>query len=190
MKVRKAIKRIIPLLSLLLPALSLVSAQSGRKASKPPPASPPAAEAQTEKPGEPKQDRNKPQIAAVAGEEYKCTDDGSLAVVIQSNETEKVFAPNEVTIKARITSRPVAEYTKEARRRAVEGIITVRAILSSNGKVASVKILKGLPFGLNESAIRAGCKIEFVPASKDGQRVTQWLKTEYIFRLESSIFRP
>jgi len=72
---------------------------------------------------------------------------------------------------------------------AVQGTIQFRVVLAATGKVTSVKILKGLPFGLNESAIHAACKIEFRPALKDGQPVTQWLKGEYTFRLESSIFR-
>jgi TonB family protein len=113
-----------------------------------------------------------------------------MGVVVHSDQAEKVFAPNEVTIKAKILSRPKVEYTSEARRRAVEGIVAVRAVFLANGKVWSVKITnRGLPFGLNESAIHAACKMEFTPASKDGQRVSQWTKTEFLFRLESSVFR-
>jgi protein TonB len=110
--------------------------------------------------------------------------------VVASSDAEKVFAPNEVTIKAKLLSRPKPEYTPEARRRAVEGIITVRVVVLKNGTVSSVKITgRGGPFGLNESAIHAACKMEFVPASKDGERVSQWFKTEIVFRLGSSIGR-
>jgi hypothetical protein len=51
--------------------------------------------------------------------------------------------------------------------------------------------LRGLPFGLTESAIRAACKLEFKPAIKDGQSVSQWVTAEYVFRLpDSRLFRP
>jgi TonB family protein len=101
-----------------------------------------------------------------------------------------VFAPNEVTIKAKLLSRPKPEYTAEARQRAFEGVIAVRVVVLKNGAASTVKITgRGGPFGLNESAIQAACKMEFVPASKDGERVAQWFKTEIVFRLGSSIGR-
>ena len=163
------------------------TAQSGRRSTKPAPApapTPSPVQEPQEKPAKPP----RPEIAAVPNEEYKCVDDGSLAVVVPSSEAEKVFAPNEVTIKAKLLSRPRPEYTLEARRHAVEGVITVRVVVLKDGKVSTVKITgRGGPFGLNESAINAACKMEFVPASKDGERVSQWFKTEIVFRLASSI---
>ena|SRR5438445_6704400 len=177
-------------LSLILAPLA-VRAQSGRRSEKKPPAAPPVVAEPADKPAKPQPDRDKPQVAAISGEEYKCTNDGSLAVVVKSNEAEKIFAPNELTTKAIIRFRPKAENTREARQRSVQGNITLRVVQAASGKVSSVKIVsRGLPFGLNESAIHAACKIEFTPASKDGQFVTQWLKVEYTFRLESSIMRP
>jgi len=175
----------------ILLALGSVASQSGRRSTKPAatPTSTPAVEATKQTPAKPAE-RDRAQLAAVPNEEYRCMDDGSVGVVVHSDEAEKVFAPNEVSIKAKILSRPKVEYTSEARRRAVEGIVAVRAVLLANGKVWSVKITnRGLPFGLNENAIHAACKMEFTPASKDGQRVSQWLKTEFLFRLESSVFR-
>jgi len=174
-------------LSSLLLMSSPASAQSGRRGAKPAPVPSPTVEPSPDPANKPR--GNRETAAAIAGEEYRCTNDGTLAVVVPSSEAEHIFAPDEVTTKAKITSRPAPEYTKEARRRAVQGTIQFRAVLAATGKVTSVKILKGLPFGLNESAIHAACKIEFRPALKDGQPVTQWLKGEYTFRLESSIFR-
>jgi TonB family protein len=178
---------IFALSSVLLVSIS-ASAQSGRRGAKPAPVPSPTVEPSPDPANKPR--ANKETVAAIPGEEYRCTNDGTLAVVVPSSEAEHIFAPDEVTTKAKITSRPAPEYTKEARRRAVQGTIQFRVVLAATGKVTSVKILKGLPFGLNESTIHAACKIEFRPALKDGQPVTQWLKGEYTFRLESSIFRP
>jgi TonB family protein len=179
---------VVVLSSLLLICVS-ASAQSGRRSAKPSPVPTPKVEPSPDSASKPVTNNERSEVAAVAGEEYKCTNDGSISVVVQSSETEQVFAPDEVTTKAKVTSRPTPEYTKEARRRAMQGTIQFRVVLASTGKVASVRILKGLPLGLNESAIRAACKIEFRPALKDGQAVSQWLKGEFTFRLESSIFR-
>src|SRR5438445_2922642 len=178
--------RIFALSSLLLTS-SPASAQSGRRSAKPAPVPSPTVEPSPDPANKPRVNRET--VAAIPGEEYRCTNDGTLAVVVQSSEAEHLFAPDEVTTKAKVTSRPAPEYTKEARRRAVHGTIQFRVVLAATGKVTSVKIPKGLPFGSNETAIHAACKIEFRPALKDGQPVTQWLKGEYTFRLESSIFR-
>jgi TonB family protein len=180
-------------LALLLTAAGV--AQSGRKSTKPPsPATPVVSDPNqsTEKPvtALAGNDRNRNQIAIVAGEEYKCMDDDSLGVVVHSEKSEQVLAPNEVTSKANIRFRPKPEYTTDARQRAVQGTVSVRVVLGAGGKVYSAKIInKGLPFGLNDSAIHAACKIEFTPATKDGQPVSQWQKLDYPFRLESSVFR-
>jgi TonB family protein len=167
------------------------SAQSGRRSNKPPPAPSPSPTVEpSPEPAIKPNENESPQVEARPGEEYQCTNDGSLAVIVPGTETEPVFAAGEVNTKAKITSRPVAEYTREARRRSVEGVIAVRVALAANGKISSVKIVnRGLLYGLNNSAIHAACKIEFRPAIKDGKQVTQWLKVDYPFRLESSIFR-
>ena len=90
-----------------------------------------------------------------------------------------------------MTAKPKPSYTKEARRIGVQGFVTLRVLLSASGKISRVRVVKGLRAGLTENAIRAACKMEFKPAIKDGQRVSQWITAEYIFRLaDSSIFAP
>jgi hypothetical protein len=52
-------------------------------------------------------------------------------------------------------------------------------------------VVRRLPYGLTENAIRAACEIKFKPAMKGGQPVAQWVSLQYAFRLaESSIFGP
>jgi hypothetical protein len=51
-------------------------------------------------------------------------------------------------------------------------------------------VVRRLPYGLTENAIRVACKIKFKPAMKDGVQVSQWLNVEYAFRLaDSSIYQ-
>ena len=93
--------------------------------------------------------------------------------------------------RAVITAKPKPAYTREARRNGIQGFVTLKVLLSARSKITRVRVVKGLPFGLTENAIRAACKMEFKPARKDGQPVAQWLTADYVFRLaDSSIFGP
>lgn len=167
-----------------------VYAQSGRRAKEiKVPVSPPAEE--VIKPAPKPQPDEATTVTAERGQDYRCTDDGSLARILDAEITGRVLSSKEVDSRVVITARPAPSYTKEARRNGVQGFVTVKLLLSGNGKVSRVRIVRGLPAGLSENAIRAACKIKFKPAMKDGEPVSQWVTAEYVFRLaDSSIFGP
>ena len=98
-------------------------------------------------------------------------------------DPNKIFAPREVTVKARILSRPEPQYTEEARKNQVSGTVVLRAVFSSNGQVTSIRTVSGLPNGLTERAIAAARQIRFSPAMKDGRAVSQYIQIEYNFNL-------
>jgi len=181
------IKFIFPLLAIL--ALSTFTySQSGRRVVKPPPIVPEVKEP-TPKPAtvdEP------PPVTAEKNQDYRCTDDGTLARIIDADDKEEiVVSAKESDVGATISAKPKPSYTREARRNGVQGFVTLKVLLSARGKVARVRVVKGLPAGLTENAIRAACKIEFKPAMKNRQAVSQWVTVEYVFRLaDSSIFTP
>ena len=56
-------------------------------------------------------------------------------------------------------------------------------LFGSDGVVKQVRILKGLPDGLNEEALRTAYQITFTPAMKDGQPVAYWQTLEMNFNL-------
>jgi len=74
------------------------------------------------------------------------------------------FEARMVTTKVVITAKPEPEFTEEARKHNVEGIVRLRAILSSSGQVRNISILKRLPDGLTEKAIAAAHRSKFRPA--------------------------
>jgi TonB family protein len=74
------------------------------------------------------------------------------------------LAGRRVVTKARIHNAPRPVYTSEARENGTQGSVIVRAVLGVNGKVTSVSVVRGLPDGLNETAIEAAYKLEFTPA--------------------------
>ena len=174
----------------ILALSSFTSAQSGRRTRevKPPPVQPAPPEA-TPKPvvtGDPVL------VTAEKDQDYRCTEDGTLARIIDADDKEEiVVSAKEADVRASISAKPKPSYTREARRNGVQGFVTLKVLLSARSKVARIRVLKGLPAGLTENAIRAACKIEFKPAMKNGHAVSQWVTAEYVFRLaESSIFTP
>jgi TonB family protein len=95
----------------------------------------------------------------------------------------RVFAPREVTQKARILSKPEPQYTEDARKNQVSGTVVLKAVFSSSGQVTNIRAVSGLPYGLTEKAIAAARQIRFQPAMKDGRAVSQFIQIEYNFNL-------
>ena len=56
-------------------------------------------------------------------------------------------------------------------------------VFGVNGIISSVRVVRGLPYGLTESAIEAARKIRFEPAMKDGRSVSVRGMLEFIFNL-------
>jgi TonB family protein len=177
-------------LAIILLLSSFAYSQSGRRTKEPRVPAPPAQEPATEPQPtpEPRQDEAPP-VTAERDQEYRCLDDGGLARILESNPAEPTV--KKVDEQAIITSKPAPAYTKEARRNSIQGFVILKLLMTADSKIARIKVLKRLPAGLTESAIRAACKIKFKPAIKGGQPVARWVTAEYLFRLaESSIFTP
>jgi len=130
------------------------------------------------------------QVTAEKDQDYRCTDDGTLAHLLDQDQVAG-YSAKEVDVKAEVTAKPEPGYTREARRAGVEGVVVLKVLLLGNGKLDRVRVVRPLPYGLTENAIRAACEIKFKPAMKAGQPVSQWVTIQYQFRLtSSSIFGP
>ena len=95
----------------------------------------------------------------------------------------RIFGPREVTLKARILSKPAPQYTESARRYGVSGVVALKATLARTGEVTDIQVNKKLPHGLTRRAIAAARQIRFSPAIKDGHPVSQYILIEYNFHL-------
>lgn len=78
---------------------------------------------------------------------------------------------------------PRPNYTEEARKNKIQGMVRVRVLVGADGGVKQVKVLNGLPDGLNEEAIRSAYAIRFKPAMKAGQPVSYWVGVDIEFNL-------
>ena len=94
---------------------------------------------------------------------------------------EPVYKLQQVSAKPRIISKPEPRYTEAARRNKVSGRVLVEAVLCKTGKVTDVTVIKGLPHGLNESAMRAARGIRFEPGELDGEAVSVRIRLVYGF---------
>lgn len=82
-----------------------------------------------------------------------------------------------------ILYREKAKYTEEARSQKVQGNVVLSVVFSKQGKLVVFGVVRGLPYGLTESAIESAQKIRFNPAMKDGQPVSVRGNVEFNFTL-------
>jgi len=97
--------------------------------------------------------------------------------------TPAILTGKEVSVKARVLSKPEPSYTEEARQQQITGTVVVRAIFAANGRVVAIRVVSGLGGGLSERAIDAARKIRFIPAMKNGRPVSMYIQLEYSFNL-------
>src|SRR5258706_7289978 len=90
-----------------------------------------------------------------------------------------VYSGKQVDKKVRIHAKPEPEYDKKELRKSAPGAIILRAIFCGSGKITDIELQRGLSDSLDEKAVEAARKIRFVPAEKDGQKVSQVLISEY-----------
>src|SRR5579859_587927 len=79
---------------------------------------------------------------------------------------------------------PDPEYTDEARHEKLQGSVTLRVLVTADGRAGQVKIVRGLGFGLDERAMEKVRTWRFEPA-RDGSRrpIPQWVTVEATYRL-------
>jgi TonB family protein len=97
------------------------------------------------------------------------------------DSTEKVYNGRDVTTKVKVQSKPEPAYTEKARSAGTSGTVILRAVFSANGTVEHILVLRSVPDGLTEEAIRAARKIKFIPATKDGKLVAVFMELQYNF---------
>ena len=76
-----------------------------------------------------------------------------------------------------------ADYTEDARKRGVEGEVVLEIVVRRDGSVGDVKLLNGLPSGLNDRAIAAVRQWRWAPARRLGQAVDVIVEVAVEFKL-------
>jgi len=78
---------------------------------------------------------------------------------------------------------PQPLYTEEARRERVQGVVILETVIDKEGNITNVKVLKGLPLGLTESAVLTACQWQFEPATLHGEPVATYFNLTTRFSL-------
>ena len=100
-----------------------------------------------------------------------------------SSPNSQTSVPRIVDTKPVILVNVQPRYTDEARREGIQGVVTLRVLVDETGSPSRLSVIRGLPGGLNDSAIEAGRKIKFKPAMKDGKPVSYWMVLQMTFSL-------
>jgi protein TonB len=102
--------------------------------------------------------------------------DKTSEVVYEVGRGSDVTAPKPIF-------KPDPEYVDKARRQKINGTVVLSMIVTAEGSVRDVKVIKRLDPGLDKQAIAAVRTWTFEPATRDGKPVAVHLKTEVNFRL-------
>jgi TonB family protein len=81
------------------------------------------------------------------------------------------------------THCPQPEYSDAARAAKLQGTVRLSVVVTAEGQVTSIYVLKGAPFGLTAKSIEAMQHWQFQPAQKDGKAVPVRVETETTFHL-------
>jgi protein TonB len=81
------------------------------------------------------------------------------------------------------TARP--QYTADAMRARVQGIVLLECVVQTSGRCAEVRIVRPLDpsFGLNVEAMKAAARWTFRPGTRQGRPVPVRVTMEMVFSL-------
>lgn len=82
-----------------------------------------------------------------------------------------------------VVSKPSVQYTAEARQLKVQGDVVLRVTFTASGRVLIQGVVHGLGHGLDEEARRVAERIQFRPATRDGQPVDLTTNITITFQL-------
>ena len=97
---------------------------------------------------------------------------------------------NAAVIPPRIIKSTPASYPDYGLTLRVEGTVTLEARVDVHGNLTSIRVVKGLGFGLDEQAIAAVRTWQFAPALKDGVPVEAITQIDVDFKLPASVGPP
>ncbi len=96
-----------------------------------------------------------------------------------------VYRPGNGVVSPRLLYEVKPNYTSDAMRAKIQGIVTMEAVVMPDGSVGDVQITRSLDqtFGLDQEAIRTVKKWRFAPGTRQGQPVPVLVEIEMTFTL-------
>jgi protein TonB len=90
---------------------------------------------------------------------------------------------NEPVVRPKRQGFAVPKYTMEARQAEIEGVVRVEVTVDETGHVIRARVLSGLGYGLDESAVQAAKQMTFTPATQCGKPVVGTAVVPFNFQL-------
>jgi len=90
----------------------------------------------------------------------------------------------------KVLSRVEPQYTEEAAKARISGVVVLQAVIGTDGTPKIVKIVKPMPLGLTESAVEAFQQWKFQPGTENGKPVAVSVNVEINFGLEKQAVPP
>ncbi|HKV07323.1 MAG TPA: TonB family protein [Thermoanaerobaculia bacterium] len=141
-------------------------------------------------PGDPEGDRNGPTDGVKWGVEKGVGPVENVTLVpVAGPSVPRVANDEPIHLKAGMT-RPALvyqvqpRYTPPAIKAGVQGTVTVEAVIDEQGRVTDVRLLRGLPMGLDQEALAAVRQWRFTPATLQGQPVNVYFSLTVNFRIQ------
>lgn len=79
--------------------------------------------------------------------------------------------------------QPEAHYSSKARKKKINGYVSLVVIVAKDGLPHDIQVARGLGYGLDEEAVKAVRKWKFAPATFDGVPVPVRLHVDVSFRI-------
>ena len=120
-----------------------------------------------------------------AAANYKGTGDTNDAANFECiHDAEIIHALKDPGVKApRALHAPEPKYSNSAKKQGIQGVVTLSAIIGTDGKAHDVKVVKSLEPTLDANAIKAVKTWKFAPATKDGRPVAVSMRLEINYKL-------
>jgi TonB family protein len=95
-----------------------------------------------------------------------------------------VFLPNTNGITPpRLIHNSQPEFSDEARRKKIEGVVTLTLVVDTDGQPTDVQVVEPLGHGLDEKAVEAVKQWKFQPATKNGNPLAEKITVQVNFHL-------
>lgn len=109
----------------------------------------------------------------------------TVAVAAQGQQPAAgpVYKPGDGVTAPRVIKEVKPQYTAEARRAKIQGVVGLDCVVETDGKVGDVQVSKSLDPGLDEQAVKAARLWMFEPGKKDGKAVRVRIALEMTFTL-------
>jgi len=117
------------------------------------------------------------------GHKTKGTDSASLAQKPAEDDASTVRTVGGAVSAPKLVYQVEPEFTEEARKAKVSGLVLVNFVVDKSGKPQHVHVVRGVGHGLDRKAIEAVSKYRFQPAMEAGKPVEVALNVEVNFQI-------